>query len=276
VALTAVLLLPLVPFVQDQLAAYGRRGAGLQMPAAAGADSSDVASGLSSYAVIANLLWAVGGYHSDDVMVRLGALWPLALLGGLLLLGRRLQWTTGVVLGVALVPAALLFVVAHTKRDLFELRYFVLAAPLLLVVVARAVTTLARTRAALAGTTAALLALSSVALVDQQVNGTNPRLYDFKGAVAEIEETAAPGDVLAYAPAYLDGVLAYYAPDMAGSPLGSIRPETADGQIYVVVAERFLTEDTAGRIGDVLAGLEQARGRPDRFERPNVIVWRFR
>lgn len=275
-ALTIVLVLPLVPFVQDQLAAYGQRGAGLTMPAAAGADSSDVASGLSSYAVIANLLWAVGGYHSDDVMVRLGALWPLALLACLLLLGRRLQWTTGLLLCVALVPGALLFVVGHTKRDLFELRYFVLAAPLLLVVVARAVTTLARTRASLAGATAALLAVSSLALVDQQVNGTNPRLYDFRGAVAEIEETAQPGDVLAYAPAYLDGVLAYYAPEMPGTPLGAIRPETVDGQIYVVVAERFLTGDTAGRIGDVLAGLEQARGRPDRFERPNVIVWRFR
>lgn len=275
-ALTVVLLLPLVPFVADQLAAYGRRGAGLTMPAAAGADSSDVASGLSSYAIIANLLWAVGGYHSDDVMVRLGALWPLALLGSLLLLGRRLQWTTGVLLAVALVPGALLFLVALTKRDLFELRYFVLAAPLLLVVVARAATTLARTRAALAGATVVLLALSSVALVDQQVNGTNPRLYDFKGAVAEIEETARPGDVLAYAPAYLDGVLAYYAPELPGSPLGAVRPETVDGQIYVVVAERFLTEETAGRIGDELAGLEEARGRPDRFERPNVIVWRFR
>lgn len=275
-ALLVALVAPLGPYLQDQLAAYGERGAGLSMPAAAGADSSQVATGLSSYAVIANLLWAVGGYHSDDVMVRLGALWPLALLGCLALLGRRLQWVTRLVFAVAVVPGVALFVIAHSKRDLFELRYFVLAAPLLLALVARSVTTSAHGRRALGALTAALVVLSTAALVDQQVNGTNPRLYDFKGTVAAIEETARPGDELAYAPAYLDGVLAYYAPEMRGAPLGSVRPDDVDGQIYVVVAERFLTEASAGRIGDELARLEAARGAPERFERPNVIVWRFR
>jgi O-antigen/teichoic acid export membrane protein len=274
-AVMAVLLVPLVPFLLDQLAAYGHRGAGLSMPTAAGTDSSSVASGLSSYAIIANLVWAVAGYHGDDVMVRLGALWPLAVLGCLLLLGRKMQRTTSVVLSVALVPGALLFVIAHSKTDLFELRYFVLAAPLLLIVIARAVTTGARSTTALAATVSALLVLSSIALVDQQVNGTNPRLYDFRGAVSGIHETSQPGDVLAYAPAYLDGVLAYYAPEMEGTPLGSVDPAAIDGQIYVVVAERFLTKESAGRIGDVLARLEQARGAPQRFERPNVMVWRF-
>ncbi|MGH9084318.1 MAG: glycosyltransferase family 39 protein, partial [Acidimicrobiales bacterium] len=275
-ALTGILVLPLVPFLADQLAAYGERGAGLAMPAAAGADSSDVASGLSSYAVIANLAWALGGYHSDDVMVRLGALWPLAVLGCLLLLGRRLEWSTKIVAAVALLPAAALFVIAHSKRDLFELRYFVLAAPLLLVLVARAVTTLAHRRATLGVAMAGLLALSGVALADQQVNGTNPRLFDFRGAVEEIDETSQPGDVLAYAPGYLDGVLGYYAPDLRGMPLASIDGAEVDGQVYVVVAERFLTADGSGRVGDALARLEQARGTPERFERPNVIVWRFR
>lgn len=272
----AVLIAPLVPFLLDQLAAYSERGAGLSMPAAAGADSSSVASGLSSYAVIANLMWAMAGYHGDDVMVRLGAVWPLAMLGGLMLLGRRLTWTTGVLLSVALVPGALLFAIAHTKRDLFELRYFVLAAPLLLIVAARTVTTLARTRTALSTSMVALLLASSGALLDQQLNGTNPRLYDFRGAVGAIRESASPGDVLAYAPGYLDGVLGYYAPEMDGLPLGSIRPHAVEGQIYVVVAERFLTEASAGRIGDELARLEAARGAPIRFERPNVVVWRFR
>ena len=273
---TAVLVLPLVPFLADQLAAYGERGAGLAMPAAAGADSSDVASGLSSYAVIANLLWAVGGYHSDDVMVRLGALWPLAVLACLLLLGRRLEWSSKLVAAVALVPGAALFAIAHSKRDLFELRYFVLAAPLLLVLIARAISTVARRRATLAVTMAGLLAVSGIALADQQVNGTNPRLFDFRGAVEEIDDTARPGDVLTYAPGYLDGVLAYYAPDLRGEPLATVDPDDVEGQIYVVVAERFLTPDGSGRVGDVLARLEQARGAPERFERPNVIVWRFR
>jgi len=119
------------------------------------------------------------------------------------------------------------------------------------------------------------MAGSSLALADQQLNGTNPRLYDFRGAVDAIERTAGPGDELAYAPAYLDGVLGYYAPEMPGQPLGIADPDEVDGQIYVVLAERFLTRATAARIGDELARLETARGAPQRIERANVVVWRF-
>src|SRR3546814_3266198 len=119
-----------------------------------------------------------------------------------------------------------------------------------------------------------LLALSTAGLVDQQLNGTNPRLYDFRGAVAEIEPTAQPGDVLAYAPDYLDGVLGYYAPDMVGMPVDEVDPEEIDGEIYVLVSER-LTPGSAGAVGDELARLEQARGEPQRFTRPTVVGWRF-
>src|SRR3546814_3379516 len=76
--------------------------------------------------------------------------------------------------------------------------------PLLLLVIARGATSAARTRLATVSLTVALLALRTAGLVDQQLNGTNPRLYDFRGAVAEIEPTAQPGDVLAYAPDYLE------------------------------------------------------------------------
>jgi O-antigen/teichoic acid export membrane protein len=275
IGLTVVLLLPLVPFVMDQLAAYGERGKGLAMPSAAGAENSSVAGGLSSYSLIANLLWALGGYHSDDVMLRLGAMWPLAMLGSLLLLGRRLQWTSATILAVALVPAGALFAIGHMKRDLFELRYFILAAPLLLILVARAATSLALSRRGLAVLVSLLAVLSTVALVDQQLNGSNPRLYDFRGAMAKIEETAQPGDTIAYAPAYLEGVLAYYEPDLEGMPLGSVEPEEVDGPLYVVVAERFLTPTSSGTVGDLLVALENERGAPARIDRPNVIVWRF-
>ncbi|HEX4868108.1 MAG TPA: glycosyltransferase family 39 protein [Acidimicrobiales bacterium] len=271
----ALLVAPLLPFLAGQLSAYGGRGAGLSAPSAAGADSSSVAGGLSAYAVIANLVWALLGYHSDDVMLRLGALWPLAMLACLLLLGRRLSSRSRLLLAVAVLPGVALFAIAHAKRDLFELRYFVLAAPLLLVLVARAATTLARRGASLGVLVGGLLVVSSLGLVDQQLNGTNPRLYDFRGAVAAIERTARPGDVLAFAPTYLDGVLDYYAPDLEGHPLGSFSPEEVDGQIYVVVSERFLKEGAAARVGKELAALEAVRGTPERIDRPNVVIWRF-
>src|SRR3546814_14594482 len=72
-AVTIWLVVPLVPFLTAQLEAYAERGAGLSMPSAAGTDSSSVLDAMSSYALIANVIWAVGGYHSDDVMTRPGA-----------------------------------------------------------------------------------------------------------------------------------------------------------------------------------------------------------
>lgn len=275
IGVTLLLVAPLAPYLADQLASYGERGAGLELPGSAGTDASTVAEGLSVYAALANGLWAIAGYHSDDVMVRLGSVWPLAMLGCLLVLGRRLRFTSHLVLAVAVVPALLLFVIAHSKRDLFELRYFVLSAPLVLLLVARATTSVARSRAALGGLVAGLVALSSLALVDQQLNGTNPRLYDFRGAVGAIESTAGEGDVIAHSPEYLDGVLHYYAPDMATAGVADVDPAEVEGQIYVVVTERFLTPATSGPLGDELARLTQARGAPERIERPNVVVWRF-
>src|SRR3546814_9415092 len=191
-AVTIWLVVPLVPFLTAQLEAYAERGAGLSMPSAAGTDSSSVLDAMSSYALIANVIWAVGGYHSDDVMTRLGALWPLAMLGCLLLLGRRAQPTTRLLACVAVVPALVLYLVGFPKRDLFALRYFVLASPLLLLVIARGATSAARTRLATVSLTVALLALTTAGLVDQQLNGTNPTLSDFPGAGADTEPTAHP------------------------------------------------------------------------------------
>jgi hypothetical protein len=276
IAITVVAVAPLVPFLAQQLAAYGSRGAGLSMPSSAGADASSVATGLSPYALIANLLWGLSGYHSDDVMLRMGAVWPLGLLGALLLLGRRLDWPSRLLLAVALVPGAALFVIAQSKRDLFELRYFALAVPMLLLLVARASSVAARGRAAHIALVGVLVIASSAALVDQQVNGTNPRLYDFRGAVAEIDETARPGDALVYAPTYLDGVLGYYAPDLESMPLSDVGGASEDGHLYLMVVDRFLTPDGAKRVGDVLARLEAERGAPVRMERPNIVIWRFK
>ena len=43
-----------------------------------------------------------------------------------------------------------------------------------------------------------------VAAADQQLNQSNPRTYDFDGALAAIRHAAKPGDVVIYTPQYLD------------------------------------------------------------------------
>ncbi len=271
-AVVAVAMLPLLPILLDQLAAYGNRGAGLT-PGQAGAGSSTLGSSISIYAVGANLIWATLGYHADGVMVQLAALWPLLMLLALVMLGRGRSGRSVYLLALVVVPMTALFVVGSMKRDLFELRYFAGAVPALLLLAARVVTATVVRRGAVLLSAAVAAAALSIALVDQQLNGANPRLYDFEGALAEIAERAEPGDVVLYEPAYLADVVDYYAPGVAALPVGADVP-TGDRTVFVLATERVIdAEDTAARLGHELALLDRQRDVVDRFERPNVRVW---
>jgi uncharacterized membrane protein len=271
-AVVAVAMLPLMPILLDQLAAYGQRGAGLT-PGQAGAGSSTLGSSISVYAVGANLIWATLGYHADGVMVQLAAMWPLLMLLALVMLGRGRSGSSVYLLALVVVPMAALFVVGSMKRDLFELRYFAGAVPALLLLGARVVTSTVVRRGALLLSAALAAAALSIALVDQQLNGANPRLYDFEGALAEIAERAEPGDVVLYEPAYLGDVVDYYAPGVEARPVGSTVAD-ADGTVFVLATERVIdAEDTSARLGHELAVLDRERDIVDAFERPNVRVW---
>ena len=63
-----------------------------------------------------------------------------------------------------------------------------------------------------------------VGLVDQQLNGANPRLYDFEGAFGEISARAGKGDIVLYEPSYLAEVVDYYAPDLKAAAGRHRRP----------------------------------------------------
>jgi hypothetical protein len=274
-----VLLAPIVPLLLDQLAAYRVRGAGLNTtPSAVGINASGVARDtIGVYAVIANGVWAVIGYHGDRTMEQLGALWPLGMLGALAVLGRRTTSRTNLVVAAGILPAVALFAIGTTKRDLFELRYFALLAPLLLLLVARAVTTLTRGRV-LAVVMVVLVAGSAVALVDQEGNGTNPRLYDFRGAVHDIVGDAGPTAEVALEPPYLDSVVRYYGPQLHTTRVRGLDPSAVDANgIDVLVTQRFIgSQEASAMVGRALYELEERFGPPQRIERPNVIVWRFR
>jgi O-antigen/teichoic acid export membrane protein len=264
--------LPLLPILLDQLAAYGDRGAGLA-PGQAGAGSSTLGNAISVYAVGANLIWAGLGYHADGVMVQLAALWPLLMLLALALLGRGRSGRSLYLLALVVVPMTALFVVGSMKRDLFELRYFAGAVPALLLLAARVITATVVRRGALLLSAGVAAAALSVALVDQQLNGANPRLYDFEGALSEIAERAEPGDVVLYEPAYLAAVVDYYAPDIEALPVGS-KLDTGARTVFVLATERVLdAEDTSARLGLQLAVLDRRLDTVGTFERPNVRVW---
>lgn len=271
--LVMALALPLLPILHDQFVSYTSRSSAL-VPGQAGAASSAIGGGISVYAIGANLIWGVWGYHADATMVQLTAFWPLLMLLILVLLGRGRSGRTMLLAALVVVPLVALFVVGARKRDLFELRYFSGAVPIALLLAARLVTVLARARRVVV--VAAVVATTTLfaGLVDQQLNGANPRLYDFQGALAEVERIdGGEHAVLLYEPAYLGDVIEYYAGDLDSRPLGSPIPDDAT-TVWVLATENVLDERaTSGRVGTVLAELEETRDPRGVIRRPNVRVW---
>lgn len=265
---------PMLPLLQDQLAAYTNRGGAGLVPGQAGAGSSSFGGAVSIYALGANLIWALLGYHADSVMVQLAALWPFLMVIALVLLGRGRSRASMLLAGLIVVPIAALFAIGSMKRDLFELRYFSGAVPAMLLLSARFVTAATRRRAAATVAATVLISAMAVGLVDQQLNGANPRLYDFEGAFRRIEQVAGPDDVVLYEPSYLGDVVEYYAPGIDSRPVGSEVPD--DVTVWVVSTDRIVNnEASAAALGGVLADLEQHRTLVDRFGVPNVRVWQM-
>ena len=273
-----VLVLPVIPLALDQIGAYtDRRVATTAAPAQAGSAASGLAGDVSVYAVGANAIWSVVGYHSDRVMMQLAALWPLLLLAGFAALGRgRSSRTTALVVCIA-VPALAFVGAGMVKRDLFELRYFAGAVPLILVLVARTTTAAFARRRSQVLASAAVVAVLAIGLVDQQLNGANPRRYDFEGALDRISTEAEEGDVILYEPDYLAEVVEYYAPDMTARSIDDRDRVSPDSRTWVLATTRVANdESTSVRVGDALADLERERTVVDEFDVPNVHVWELR
>jgi uncharacterized membrane protein len=274
--LVAVLLAPLVPYLVHQVAAYADRGAGFgSVPAQAG-NALTRQPGVSVYSIIANLLWAIGGYHADRTMELLAALWPLGMVGALALLGRRVARETQLLVLLVVVPVGALFLVGTRRPDLFELRYVAAVVPVLALLLARATTALTMRPAAARVVAGCVVAVLLVALADQQLNGANPRLYDFRGAVDDIEANAGPHDTVLYSPVYLESVVHYYGPNLRLRPIDDWRAALATrGRIFVIGS--FLDKrSVSARTGAVLARLEAKRGVVDTLRVPRIRVWVLR
>ncbi len=269
-----VAVAPMLPLLRDQIAAYGDRGAGL-VPGQAGAGNSTIGDGVSIYALGANLIWATLGYHADGAMVQLAALWPLLMLGALALLGRGRSRVS-----VAVARADRRADRCAVRRRLDEARPVRAA----LLLGSRPGATAAdrplrhRHHATGAGGRRhgrSVLAAMSVGLVDQQVNGANPRLYDFEGAFARIHAEAGPHDVVLYEPSYLAEVVDYYSPDIEAHSVGTPVPDGVT--VWVLSTDRVVNaEASSARLGAELAHLEQGRDVVEQFRVPNVVVWELR
>lgn len=273
----AILLLPLLPYLHTQLSAYASNGAGLtSVPGQAGQGASKSANGIGVYGLLANVIWAVWGYHADATMVAITALWPMLILGALAILGRGRTREESVLGATALLPMLMLFLIGFRKSNLFELRYFIGSVPLLILLMSRGITRLGRTALAPVIATCVLVSTMGVGLLDEQINSSNPRVYDFRGALREMESKARPGDQLIYAPDYLTDEVAYYAPNVEASMLSTNDIPVLKANQHVFVLGSFLDEkNTSAQVGSALSALRRNGTQVDEITRPNVKIWEF-
>jgi hypothetical protein len=272
-AVIVALCVPLIPWVLQQ---YGHtKGLTASVPAQAGQGTgTSPHTGLNAYSILADGVWAVFGYHSDQAMVLINALWPLLLLLVLVSLGRGRSTAGRVIAAVAFVPPAILFVLGLRRPDLFDLRYFAATVPMLNLLLARLAASWVRGRFTRVVVPVLLIAALGVGLVDEQVNRSNPRVYDFRSAVQFVRANAGPHDLLLYGPTYLSSELEYYRPGVDTRPISGV-PQT-QGDPHVFVLGSFLnTKAAAGQVGTAVVSLKQHRNLDRVVHFPNVTVWEF-
>jgi uncharacterized membrane protein len=270
-----LLLAPLWPLLESQLHAYADRSAGQVLPAQEGLGAARPHDQLSIYAFIAAAVWSVWGYHADAAMAQIVALWPLGMLMLLVLLGRGYSPLTTLLISVAAVPAFMLFVAGLAQRNLFEPRYFAGAVSAGILLIARLASSAAN-RGARTAVVGLLIATLLIGLADQQLNGANPRLYDFRGALNLVTANARPGDVVVYEPDFIGPVVDYYAAQLHAKPLDAGLSASQGRRRRVFLIGSFLQEPrSASQVGDAIEQLSKRRHRVEEFQRPNVRVWVF-
>ena len=277
-AAVGALCTPLIPYVMHQFQVNQATGKGFESaPSQVGVAGTQA---LSLYAILANAVWAVFGYHSTATMAALGAMWPLGMLGALFLLGRRRQPDTSIVLACILAPAAVITAVGIVKPDLFDIRYLSGGVVLTILLLARVVTATNHRAAMQIGACAGIAALLGVGLVDEQVNGANPRRYDFQSALATVNSRYRPGDSVLYSPTALALVVSYYSPHASASAVAAAPPvrslASAGRDVFVVVTPALMHGDDRETVDAELARLRRQGLLIDHFSQANVTVWEFR
>jgi uncharacterized membrane protein len=265
-AVLAIQLVPLITFAQKQF----------DSTSAAFGSPSGTYDSLSFYAVVSNMAWALWGYHPDSITELLAAGWPLLLLLSLLLLGRGGSRQTIILAVAAITPIVLLVFVAFYDRELFEVRYFLVAIPLLFLLIARLVTGWIRRPEARLAAVGIILFTLLLGLLDQQTNDDNPRLYDFKGAIERIQADATPKALVLYEPPDMRYVMEYYAPELRSRPLRQGLPKPREGTPVFVLASFQDNDLFFDRTNRVVGKLDFRRRLLARFDTPQTKVWEFR
>jgi uncharacterized membrane protein len=268
---------PLASFAHEQFSHSQAAGMGFGGAPSAAAPLEIPGSSASLYAILSNFVWAIWGYHPNSTILRIAALWPLLMLLSLALLGQRRSASTRVVVALALGPVLILLLVGLVKRDLFEVRYFIAAVPMMLLLLARAVAGGVRRRLPAVVATAVLGLTLIAGLADQQLNPHNPRDFDFRGALEQVRREARPGDTVLYAPDYLRDVVGYYSPGVRTQALSEAQahgmPRT--GRVFLLAS--FLDDPRiAEQVGGGRSELDRQSHELIRtIKRDRIRIWEY-
>lgn len=264
----AVLVMQLVPLLVFAHHQY-------QVTSGAAGSPSGTYDLLSFYSVLANMAWALWGYQPDATTVLLAAMWPLFLLGSLVLLGRGGSRQTMSLAAAAIALVVLLIVVSTFDRSLFELRNFLILVPLVLLLIARLVTgwiRQPRVRLLVAG---GVILTLLIGLADQQLNKNNPRLFDFRAAVQDIQADAGPNSLILFEPTDMSYVLEYYAPDLRRQPLSQALSAQREGSPVFVLASFQSNKTFFNQTNKLVGQLSFFRKLVRRFKTAQTLVWEF-
>jgi hypothetical protein len=147
--------------------------------------------------------------------------------------------------------------------------------PLVLLLIARLITGWIRNpraRILAAGGVALTLAAG---LVDQQLNKSNPRLFDFRGAIQDIKANGGPDSVVLYEPSDMRYALEYYAPKLRSQPLTVPITAGAEGSPVFVLASFQNNKAFFNETNRVVGQLTFFRTLVGRFTTPKTFVWEF-
>ena len=266
----AMLVAPLITIPYAQMSNYGIRDTSTAQAGVAADEGEPI------YTAISNVASAIIGYHSTSTMTKINALWPLGMLGALLMLGRGRTRSTMLLGALVAIPLAVLFVVGLKRNDVFELRYFAGAVPVIALLLARAVTLGTKRKVATGLAVGLIVTCLSVALISEQRDGGG-RTYDFKTALTELNSQQQPGDLLLYEPFYLHPTVHYYAPDYNSYPLVTGLDSTTTPKRIVIVDSLVFAEkqQSAERVATVVDRLKKDRTLVKHEEKNNVETWVF-
>ncbi|MBV8946593.1 MAG: glycosyltransferase family 39 protein [Solirubrobacterales bacterium] len=234
------------------------------------------ASGVSFYTTVSNVSWGLFGFHPGGVTSILSALWPLAMLASLVMIGREAGPRAWLLLGCAVIPAIGVFLLGLAVPGAFDVRYALAAVPLVWVLIAHVATAWPRSRLGRTLVVGGILLLLAGALVDQQIDPNNPRRYEFRQSFAQVQRDAHPGAAVFYEPAALHPVVSRYAPGLHASPLTTRLPtRTQAGSVFVITSFANSPRLQA-LLNREIGALRATRHLVSYHTYAGVKVWRFR